>query len=352
MYNIYRVLLVIVLAVFSHAAHADSASLLLQAKAANAVRYQFAVTNNAELRNTSDNKAFTLWWQATSGAPSGVIVTLHGHGSYATDEFYLWQPYAQARGYAILALQWWFGGGETSADYYLPQDMYPIIASLLKEKGVVPGTVLFHGYSRGSANSYGVTALDTASGNRYFHMTLSNAGGAASDFAPNQQIAAGAYGAQPFSGVYWTMYCGELDPDPAINGCVAMKAAKEWVTKYGATVTLLIDDPVGGHGGFMTNSTNVNAALAQFVPTPATSHAVSDCLFAWGEANYPHYFSPVGPVSATYLQYYYRYYPGKSNYLAVSSADNHVWVLGPLSGNVVTDVGSVASFQATAGCAK
>lgn len=352
MHSTTRLCLTLVIAMWSFFAWADSSSLLNQAKAANPVRYQFAVTNNAELRNTSDNKAFTIWWQPSAGTPGGVIVTLHGHDSFATDEFYLWQPYAKSRGYAILALQWWFGVGETTADYYQPQDMYPIIASLLKEKGVLAGTVLFHGYSRGSANSYAVTAFDTSSGNRYFRMTLSNSGGAALDFPPNQQIAAGVFGTLPFGGVEWVMYCGELDPDPTLSGCPGMTAAKDWVTKYGATFKLLIDDPGGGHGGFMTNSNNVNTALAQFVPMPRTAAAVSDCLFDWAERSFAQYFSPAGMASANFAQYYFRYYASTATYLAVSAADNHVWVLGPVTGNNLVDVGPVATVQSLAGCAK
>lgn len=334
-------------------AHADTASLLAQANAANTTRYQFATTQGAQVQATSDNKAFTIWWAPTGWTTtSGVIVTLHGHGSYAFDEFYLWQPYAAAKGYAVLALQWWFGGGEATSDYYTPQDMYPILASMLSGKAVSPGTALFHGFSRGSANSYAVTALDAQSGNRFFHMVLSNAGGAASDYPPNQQIAAGSYGSQPYAGYQWMMYCGELDPDPTINGCPAMTAARDWVVKYGATFKLLIDDPTGNHGGFMTNSSNVNTALAQFTPTPPTAASISDCLFNWAESHYSQYFSPHVSTSSTYQQYYYRYYAAKGNYVAVSSADNHVWVLGPLSGNTVTDVGTVSSYQGQAGCSR
>jgi hypothetical protein len=350
MRNILRIFLAMAVGLFAPFAEADSTSLLNQAKSANATRYQYALSSSAEVKSTSDNKAFTIWWQPSAMTPTGVIVTLHGHASYATDDFFLWHPYAKTRGYAVLALQWWFGGGETAADYYSPAEMYPIIAAILKEKGVNPGTVLFTGYSRGSANSYAVAALDTAAGNRYFHMVLSNSGGAVSSFAPNQQIAAGTYGALPFSGVSWVMYCGEKDPDPTINGCTAMTAARDWVVKYGATFNLLIDDPSGGHEGFMTNSSNVNMALAQFVPMPMTANSVSNCLFAWAEANYSQYFPAPRTAPANYLQYYYRYYASKGNYLGVSAADNHIWVLGPLSGNVMADVGTVATYQNTTGC--
>jgi hypothetical protein len=254
------------LALFSGLARADSASLLTQAQLADPARFQFALTNKAEIRATPDNKAFSVWWQPATGIPTGVIVSLHGHASYAIDGMYLWQPYAQARGYALLALQWWFGGGEAMNDYYLPGEMYPIIAALLAEKGVQPGTVLFEGYSRGSANSYAMTALDTASGNRYFGTTLSISGGAAVDFPPNAQVIAGDFGALPFTGVQWMIYCGQKDPNPNQGGCPSMTAASNWVTQYGANVKLLIEDPNGDHGGFMTNSANVNLALDQFSP--------------------------------------------------------------------------------------
>lgn len=349
MRNHIFVLVALVVGFVTPPALADSASILAQAQAGNAVRYQFAVSN-AEIRNTSDNKAFTIWWQPTTATPAAVIVSLHGHDSFATDEFYLWQPYAQAKGYAILALQWWFGVGETIADYYLPQQMYPIIASLLKEKGVKSGTVLFHGFSRGSANSYGMAAMDTSTGNRYFNMVLSNSGSAASDFPPNQQIVAGANGAQPFNGIQWMMYCGELDPDPATSGCPGMTAAKDWVIKYGATFKLLIDDPNGNHGGFMTNSSNVNTALAQFDPTSTSTPAVSDCIFNWAETGYPEYFSPSGAKSAAATPYYFRYYPGKTTYLATSSADNHVWAYGPITGNQLLDLGPMGAYLSPAGC--
>ena len=104
--------------------------------------------------------------------------------------------------------------------------------------------------------------------------------------------------------------------------------------------------------GFMTNSANVNTALAQFVPTPMTANTVSDCLFNWAELHYPQFFTPPGAASANYAQYYYRYYPGKANYLAISAEDNHAWVLGPVSGNTPADVGAVANYQSTAGCTK
>lgn len=272
------------------AGQADSASLLAQARAANPVRYQFAVDKKAEIRDTTDNRAFSIWWQPSATAtPAATIVTLHGHASYATDDFYLWQPYAEAKGYALLALQWWFGGGEATSDYYQPQDMYPLIAALLNAKGIPPGTVLFTGFSRGSAVSYAMTVLDAVRGRRYFGMTLSNAGAAASDYPPNRDIDAGVYGNKPFSGVKWAMYCGEKDA----GVCAAMNDTRTWVTGHGATVVLYIDDPNGDHGGFMLNSANVETALASFATVLTT--AVPYCTLTASPAS----VSPGGSSTLT-----------------------------------------------------
>lgn len=291
----------------STSAGADSKALIEQTQKANPTRYQFAVDQGAIISPTQDNKAFSIWWQPSAGKPIAVIVTLHGHASYATDEFYLWQSYAKQRNYAILALQWWFGGGELTADYYRPQDMYPIIAGILAEKSVSPGAVLFHGFSRGSANSYAVSALDNASGNRYFGMTLSNAGSAVSDYPPNQDIAAGIFGVQPFKGSQWAMYCGAKDPDPNQNGCPAMTRSRDWVIKYGAEMALFIEDPTGDHGGFHQNSANVEALLAKFAPRNRYSEA--DAIFDWAEQTFSDQFKP-HTSSTRQSGYYYRCYPG------------------------------------------
>lgn len=316
--------------------YADSTSLMAQAKNANPSRYQFAVDQQAEINATKDNKAFSLWWQPSHNQPSAVIVTLHGHASYATDEFYLWQSYASTRNFAILALQWWFGGGESTADYYAPNDMYPIIAELLASKSISPGQVLFHGYSRGAANSYAVSALDNASGNRYFGMTLSNAGGAAAGYPPNMDIAAGKFGKLPFAGSQWAMYCGGKDPDPNQSGCPAMKQARDWVMQYGAQVPIFIEDLNGDHGGFHMNPANVEAVLAKFAPRNRYQDA--DSVFTWAEQQYPTLLTP--PTrSALGYGYYYRCYQGGA--VCVGAKNNALYLY---QNGVIKSVGTTQDY--------
>ncbi|MBI3914158.1 MAG: hypothetical protein HY327_08250 [Chloroflexi bacterium] len=240
--------------------------LLDNARVANAQRYQFAIDKGARILPTSDGRSFYLLWypdpKATTRPP--MIATLSGHGSYAFDEFFVWFNAASQRGYGILALQWWFTTGEKLDDYYLPQNAYDIMAGVLREQNIAPGRTLLHGFSRGSANIYGVTLYDRLSHNNLFGMTIANAGKASPDFPPNTDISAGRYGGDIFAGTHWVMYCGEKDPNPERDGCIGMRDARAWVQKFGGTVDLLIEDPEGDHGGFHRNAKNVNAALDVF----------------------------------------------------------------------------------------
>ena len=90
--------------------------------------------------------------------------------------------------------------------------------------------------------------------------------------------------------------------------------------------------------------------LVEIKSTASSPTARADCLFGWAERQYAQYFAPAGQPSASSAPYYYRYYPGTRNYLATSSVDGDVWVLGPISGGQVQSVGTLASFLATAGC--
>lgn len=321
----------------SLAAQADSASLLAQAAASTPVRADYAKQQGATVSATSDNKAFSVWWQASSAPPAAVIVTLHGHDSWAYDEFYLWHPYAKTRNYAVLALQWWFGGGETNSDYYQPNEMYPLLAALLKQKGIAPGQVLFHGFSRGAANSYAMAALDTYSANRYFGTVLSNSGGAASDFPPNIDIAQGKFGKLPYKGVKWIMYCGEKDPDPELSGCSGMRKSQDWVKSYGATISLFIDDPNGDHGGFHTNSSNVNNALSAFAPS--TPYADAERLYNWGECKYPALLQPKASSSAL-AGYWARCY---ARSICLGIKEDTLWFY---DGKVISNLGAVSGYLA------
>ncbi len=84
--------------------------------------------------------------------------------------------------------------------------------------------------------------------------------------------------------------------------------------------------------------------------TPAAFISQSDCLFNWAESNYATLFAPADALSNTSAPYYYRYYSQTQAYLGTSSADSHVYYLGPLSGNSILDVGPLSGLLMAAGC--
>jgi hypothetical protein len=91
--------------------------------------------------------------------------------------------------------------------------------------------------------------------------------------------------------------------------------------------------------------TNVVITLAGSTSTTT----VADCLFSWAERTYPELFSPAAQ-SKTLSPYYYRYYSMQNSYLAISSADQNAYYLGPLSGNQILNLGPATTWYATAGC--
>lgn len=82
----------------------------------------------------------------------------------------------------------------------------------------------------------------------------------------------------------------------------------------------------------------------------ANSQTSTNCLFDWAEMTYGDYFMPAGPAASTLGDYYYRYYSDTMAYLATNSADNHLYYLGPLTGNTVTDLGAIPEWLSRSGC--
>lgn len=228
-----------------------------QAVREDGVRYEYAVAQGARTLPSPDGRTFYVLWLPKNAKT--VIVTLHGSFSYAYDEFYLWHPHAQSRGYGILAVQWWLGTGPD--DYLTPKQVYALVSPILKRHDFGKGRVILHGFSRGSANTYAITFLDRSSGNRFFGMTIANSGSWEDDFPPNRAIA--KRGAEALAGTRWFLWCGQLDPQP-MTGCPAMRRTKEKIRRHGGSVLQLVEDPAGDHGGFHRRGDNVERALDVF----------------------------------------------------------------------------------------
>lgn len=129
-------------------------------------------------------------------------------------------------------------------------------------------------------------------------------------------------------------------PDAAALSSLLAAVGKE--TRSGLAVS----------GGKVELTLNVPARSIQLVEiAPAsTGNASSECLFNWAERTYPQYFAPAGASSASAPPYYYRYYGGTRTYLATSSADGNIWVLGGPWGTQPLSVGPLSNYLRTAGC--
>lgn len=229
----------------------------------NGRAYDEALAAGVTFTPTSDGDSFVATWRPDGFDPAtgGIVVALHGHDGFVALGFDAWEPFLRAHGLAFLGLQWWFGGGETTADYYLPHEIYPLLLEALDAQEIPPGRALFEGFSRGSANSYAVVAMDRASGSPRFALAIANAGGAVLDYPPTAEIVDGRYGASPFAGTRWVLYCGALDPEPEMSGCPAMRRTETWMLGLGASIEVFLEDPTGRHGGFHQNPENAEAAL-------------------------------------------------------------------------------------------
>ncbi|HTQ99998.1 MAG TPA: VCBS repeat-containing protein, partial [Candidatus Acidoferrum sp.] len=114
------------------------------------------------------------------------------------------------------------------------------------------------------------------------------------------------------------------------------------------TVNKKLVQTVGGSVAACTLSEQVYQS--SIVPNQKVSKSKDECLFNWGEKAYPGYIAPAGSVTASTALYNYRYYKQSQSYLGTSANDNHLYYLGPLTNNVLKDLGLATTWYASAGC--
>ena len=86
------------------------------------------------------------------------------------------------------------------------------------------------------------------------------------------------------------------------------------------------------------------------IPIQHVNKSRDECLFTWGELHYPAYVAPAGSQTTSAAAYNYRYYTQSHSYLGTSSADNHLYYMGPLTNNVLKDLGLAYDWYVSAGC--
>lgn len=218
-----------------------------------------------EVLPTSDHQSFVVAWKAPGTNPKHWVVSLHGSRGFATDDLAIWYPSLKDRDVGLLSVQWWIGTDDSTRSYYVPLQIYREIDVALQRLGVLPGRAMLHGFSRGSANSYAVAAIDAGRGRRYFSLVVASSGGVATDFPPTRAILAGTFGDHPLRGTRWITAAGARDPEPDRDGIPAMRRTSAWLEQQGAIVIESIEDPTEGHGALQRNAANARRALDWFI---------------------------------------------------------------------------------------
>ncbi len=202
-----------------------------------------------------------------NASPKKVLVTIHGTGGNASEDYNVWRPAITGTGFALASLNWWDGEGDATSDYNTPAQVVSYIHDFLKTQGYTQkDTIVFEGFSRGSANSYSIVALDKASTDSYIDAAVSSSGGQ-TDAYFNMTTTTIAAKQLPtiYKGVYWILACGGKDPNPERDGCTAMQKSATFVEAKGATVLGILSDDAAAHGALNTSTKNLTKQMFDLI---------------------------------------------------------------------------------------
>ncbi len=218
-----------------------------------------------------ENRFFIVWfprdWESREDRE--VVLTIHGNGACAENNFKWWQSVAQEHGFAVIALQY----AEADVNDLDPRedalfDEVPVVyENLIKAYDAVRThcpvegiPVVLHGFSRGSALSYQLALMDKGENGRdLFAAFIADSGGAgpagSGDQTPGylKNAPTDAYG-----GAHFWLYCGMKDYDGV--RCDDMEKMQELIVTHGGIVDALYVNPKGGHGLFIGDNVEYRQA--------------------------------------------------------------------------------------------
>lgn len=258
--------------------------------------YQTVITQNGGkvVNLQADTSFFVLWVPANYATlkDKRAMLCIHGTAGTGYDEVRDELANAKANGFALVAIQWAYFTAPTER-YFSEDKVYRLIDTALKHMkakyGVETNKTAYRGFSRGGLISYEVAYLDRAKGTNYFALTLALSGGQSPSFTPGKydrtafmdKLERGEYGAKPFLGASFFLYCGLKDEQWDTLQAKYMRHTDSTVRKYGANVARLVIDPDGKHAGFQASAGYQASALQYFfaltsAPVPPALIAPSD----------------------------------------------------------------------------
>lgn len=248
--------------------------------------YQTIVTQNGGkvVNLQADSSFFVLWVPQNYSTlkDKRVLVSVHGTagtGYVATrDEL----ANAQANNYALVGIQWVLFDAQNRETYFPEDKVYKVIDAALKHMkskyGAEVNKSAYRGFSRGGLISYEVMQIDRTKGTNYFALTLSLSGGQSSSLTPGKfdrtvfmdKLERGQYGANPFLGASFFLYCGLKDETWGTLQGDYMRYTDSTMRKYGANVSRLLIDPDGKHEGYQTNAGAQASGISFFLALTTT----------------------------------------------------------------------------------
>ncbi len=214
----------------------------------------------------------TAWvWPDGATEETRYIVTLHGTGELAEKNFYWWYPRVQELrdgGYnvGLIALQYHDPEAASDTGYLSVNDIYLALDEVLADRvasgKAAPHGHIFHGFSRGSANQYGLAILDRQQ-NQWSTTFIADSGAWApgTDPLPVVQDAMEDGDSTLLAGVSFYIYNGLQDHDPQQNGTYGQNQAAEVMQDLGASVER-VEDTTGCHSAFLTGEDSDRAWAA------------------------------------------------------------------------------------------
>jgi hypothetical protein len=131
-------------------------------------------------------------------------------------------------------------------------------------------SIIYHGFSRGSARSFEIALLDRADdGAQLFSTFISDSGTGLAEHKGQMPPMLQAAAPDAYSGARFWLYCGEQDHEG--QTCRGMTKMEQFIPAHGGTVDAFYKYPPGGHGIFNTVKPNgpgkALTALFEYIDT-------------------------------------------------------------------------------------
>ena len=138
---------------------------------------------------------------------------------------------------------------------------------------------------------------------------------------------------------------------PASGSPAAISTAN--MQALAATTSTSIPVALSVSSGVTNTNLTIPARSVMVIDVSTTSPSLAqraDCVFKWGERQFPDLFTPAPFVSFTFDNFLYRFYPGSASYLAVTTTDQHLVYLNTRNNQGLVNLGLLTNWLTTSAC--